>query len=156
MQILEECLQLSRLHHQVIPNCAFRFYRRQRGRTEPQRQSPEDTWKTLDPMKRNEDDCNLSSKSPRSNIREVINSHSSHEGTACRPVIMDASKLFPRPNSPIVIHHHAKTYPLDISTARQVGVIKRYKCRRLGLLYQATLSCCASRETTASLFSEGA
>ena len=156
MQILEECLQILRLHHQTVLSCAFQSYRRRKGRTEPQQQSLEDTWMTEGPMRQNEDDCNLSPNSAPSNIKQVTNSHSSHEGTACRPFTMDASKLFPCQNSPMAVHHHAMTYPLVISTARQVGVIKRYKCRRLGLLYQGTLSCCASWETTASLLSDGA
>ena len=78
-------------------------------------------------------------------------SHSSHEGTACRPFVMDASNLTPRQY--FNIEYNANTCPLVISTPMHVGAIKKYKSRRLGLRYQGTLSCSANRETILSLLS---
>ena len=105
-------------------------------------------------MMQNEGDCNLSSESISSNLDQVNASHSTHDGTACRPFIMDASKLDIR--QLFITEHDASTYPDAISAPRQVGAIKRYKNRRLGLQYQGTLSCCASLETIASLLSSAA
>ena len=67
---------------------------------------------------------------------------------------MDASKLDVRQH--FVTERDANTYPDTISAPRQVGAIKQYKNRRLGLLYQGTLSCRASLETIASLLSRAA
>ena len=46
MQILEECLQLSRLHLQAISGIAFRSYQQRKGQTEQQKQNRENTWQT--------------------------------------------------------------------------------------------------------------
>ena len=75
---------------------------------------------TEGPVRRNEGDCNLSSNSAPSKIKQVTNSHSNHEGTACRT----------RLNSPMTVHHNPKTYPLVISTARDTSVEGWVCCTR--------------------------
>ena len=102
-------------------------------------------------MRRNGDGRNLSPGSIDSDNNQSNNLHSSHEGTACRPFIMDTSNLTPR--QCFNIEYDANTCPLVISTPMHVGAIKKYKSRRLGLRYQGTLSCSASRETILSLLS---
>ena len=46
MQILGECLQLSRLHLRAISGIAFQSYQQLRGQTEGQQENPENTWQT--------------------------------------------------------------------------------------------------------------
>ena len=102
----------------------------------------------------NEGDYNLSYESILSDLDQVNALHSIHDGTACRPFIMDPSKLDVRQH--FITEHDANTYPNSISAPRQVGAIKKYKDRRFGLLYQGTLSWRASLETIASSLSSAA
>ena len=102
----------------------------------------------------NEGDYNLSYESILSNPDQVNALHSIHDGTACRPFTMDPSKLDVRQH--FITGRDANAYPDTISAPRQVGAITKYKNRRFGLLYQGTLSCCASLETIASSLSSAA
>ena len=103
-------------------------------------------------MRRNGGGRNLSPKSIDSdNSNRADSLHSSHEGTACGPFIMDTSNLTPRQY--FDIECNANTCPVVTSTPTHVGAIKKYKYRRLGLRYQGILSCSASRETILSLLS---
>ena len=102
-------------------------------------------------MMQNEGDYNLSYESILSDHNQVNALHSIHDGTACRPFTMDPSKLDVCQH--FITERDANTYPNNTSAPRQVGTIKKYKNRRFGLLYQGTLSCCASLETIASSLS---